>query len=291
MTMRTRGEKIFGIFNAILLTAIAMVCIYPFIYILAVSLSDAKSVNMGAVWLLPKGINLNSYSQIVHKEGIWTAYLNSFFYMFMGTAVSMALTTLGAYALSKKRLVGHRFLNLFVVFTMWFNAGMIPMYLNFKNMGMLDNRWAIIFGFAINTYNFVILRTYFANVPQALEEAAKIDGASDFKVLLKIYLPLAVPSLATVALFYAVERWNSYFWPMILLKSDSKIPLQVVLKKMVVDMSSRMDSLNYGRDMTGTSEDGFIYSTMVIAMIPMLILYPFIQRYFVKGVMVGSVKG
>ena len=200
----------------------------------------------------------------------------------------MGLTVLGAYALSKKRLKGGRVLNLIVVFTMWFNAGMVPMYLNFKGMGLLDNRWAIILGFAVNTYNFIILRTYFANVPDALEEAAKIDGASDFSILLKVYLPLALPSLATIGLFYAVEKWNSYFWPMILLQSDSKIPLQVLLKKMVVDMTSRLDSLEFGMDMQGTSEDGYIYSTMVFAMIPMLILYPFVQRFFVKGVMIGS---
>lgn len=291
MEMRTRGEKIFSVVNAVILTVVAFICLYPFIYVLAVSLSDAQNVNMGNVWLIPKGFNLDAYNQIIHRENIWTSLGNSFFYMIVGTAFSMGLTVLGAYALSKRRLKGGRVLNLIVVFTMWFNAGMVPMYLNFKGMGLLDNRWAIILGFAVNTYNFIILRTYFANVPDALEEAAKIDGASDFSILLKVYLPLALPSLATIGLFYAVEKWNSYFWPMILLQSDSKIPLQVLLKKMVVDMTSRLDSLEFGMDMQGTSEDGYIYSTMVFAMIPMLILYPFVQRFFVKGVMIGSVKG
>lgn len=279
MEMRTRGEKIFSVVNAVILTVVAFICLYPFIYVLAVSLSDAQNVNMGNVWLIPKGFNLDAYNQIIHRENIWTSLGNSFFYMIVGTAFSMGLTVLGAYALSKRRLKGGRVLNLIVVFTMWFNAGMVPMYLNFKGMGLLDNRWAIILGFAVNTYNFIILRTYFANVPDALEEAAKIDGASDFSILLKVYLPLALPSLATIGLFYAVEKWNSYFWPMILLQSDSKIPLQVLLKKMVVDMTSRLDSLEFGMDMQGTSEDGYIYSTMVFAMIPMLILYPFVQRF------------
>lgn len=213
--MKTKGEKVFTVVNAVILIAIAFCCLYPFIYVLSVSLSEAKSVNMGEVFLFPKGINLSAYKQIIHREGIWTSFANSFFYMIVGTAVSMLLTIMGAYALSKKRLIGGRWINLVVVFTMWFNAGMIPMYLNFKNMGMLDSRWAIIFGFAVNTYNFIILRTYFKNVPEALEEAAKIDGASDFSILIKVYLPLAMPSLATIGLFYAVERWNSYFWPMI----------------------------------------------------------------------------
>ena len=291
MEMRTRGEKIFSVVNAVILTVVAFICLYPFIYVLAVSLSDAQNVNMGNVWLIPKGFNLDAYNQIIHRENVWTSLGNSFFYMIVGTAFSMGLTVLGAYALSKKRLKGGRVLNLIVVFTMWFNAGMVPMYLNFKGMGLLDNRWAIILGFAVNTYNFIILRTYFANVPDALEEAAKIDGASDFSILLRVYMPLALPSLATIGLFYAVEKWNSYFWPMILLQSDSKIPLQVLLKKMVVDVTSRLDSLEFGMDMQGTSEDGSIYSTMVFAMIPMLILYPFVQRFFVKGVMIGSVKG
>lgn len=289
--MRTRGEKIFSVVNAVVLILIAFLCLYPFIYVLAVSLSDAKNVNMGNVWFLPKGFNLEAYDQIIHREGIWTSLINSFFYMIVGTAFSMVVTVLGAYALSKKRLIGRRILNLIVVFTMWFSAGMVPMYLNFKEMGLLDNRWAIIFGFAVNTYNFIILRTYFSNVPEALEEAAKIDGATDFSILVKVYLPLALPSLATIGLFYAVEKWNSYFWPMIILQSDSKIPLQVVLKKMVVDMSSRLDSLEYGRDMQGTSEDGYIYSTMIFAMLPMIIIYPFVQKFFVKSVMIGSVKG
>lgn len=291
METRTKGEKVFSVFNAVILILAAFMCLYPFIYVLAVSLSDAQNVNMGNVWLLPKGFNLKAYDQIIHREGIWASLGNSFFYMIVGTAVSMILTVLGAYALSKKRLVGGRVLNLIVVFTMWFNAGMVPMYLNFRGMDLLDNRWAIILGFAVNTYNFIILRTYFASIPEALEEAAKIDGASDFKILVNIFVPLALPSLATIGLFYAVEKWNSYFWPMILLQSDSKIPLQVVLKKMVVDMTSRLDSLEFGRDMQGTSEDGYIYSTMVFAMIPMIIIYPFIQRFFVKGVMIGSVKG
>ena len=288
---KTLGEKIFTVINIILLSAVGFICLYPIIYILAVSLSGAKYVNMGDVWLLPKGLNLSSYSQIVKKDGIWTAYFNSFFYMIVGTMVSMVLTILGAYPLSKNRLVGNRALNLIVVFTMWFAAGMVPMYLNFKDMNLLDSRLGIIIGFAVNTYNFILLRTYFKSIPDALEEAAKIDGANDFYILLKIYLPLAIPSLATIGLFYAIQHWNSYLWPMILLRSDSKIPLQVVLKKMVVDMSSRLDNMEFGRDTIGYSEDGFIYSTMIMAILPMVIIYPFVQKFFVKGVMIGSVKG
>ncbi|MBP3360401.1 MAG: carbohydrate ABC transporter permease [Clostridia bacterium] len=288
---RTKGERIFGAFNGIFLFFIAAVTLYPFIYIIAVSLSSSKYVNMGDIWLLPRGFNLSAYHQIIRKEGIWTAFFNSFYYMIFGTAVSLALTILGAYPLSRVRLKGRRIINVLVVFTMWFSAGMVPAYLNFKNMGLLNSRLGIIFGFAVSTYNFILLRTYFMSVPDALEEAARIDGASDFRIMAQIFVPLSIPSLATIGLFYAVERWNSYFWPMILLTNEDKIPLQVVLKKMVVDMTSRLDNMEFGRDMVSFSEDSFIYSTMVLAMIPMLILYPFIQRYFVKGIMLGSVKG
>lgn len=288
---RTKGERIFGVFNGIFLFIIAAVTLYPFIYILAVSLSSAKYVNMGDIWFLPRGFNLSAYQQIIRKEGIWIAFLNSFYYMIFGTAVSLALTILGAYPLSRARLKGRRIINVLIVFTMWFSAGMVPAYLNFKQMGLLNSRLGIIFGFAVSTYNFILLRTYFMSVPEALEEAAKIDGASDFRIMAQIFVPLSLPSLATIGLFYAVERWNSYFWPMILLTNEDKIPLQVVLKKMVVDMTSRLDNMEFGRDMAYYSEDSFIYSTMVLAMIPMLIIYPFIQRYFVKGIMLGSVKG
>lgn len=289
MKIRTKGEKVFDVFNTIFLALVAFITIYPFIYIVSVSFSGAMYVNMGDVWFLPKGFTLASYQKTLARSGLVMAYLNSFYYMFVGTAVGMVLTILGAYPLSKKRLYGKKVMNLLVVFTMWFNAGIVPTYLNTKSLGLLDTRLAIVL--VCSAYNFILMRTYFMSIPDALEEASKIDGASDFQVLIKVYLPLSLPSIATVSLFYAISQWNSYFWPMILLRDESKIPLQVLLKKFVVDMTSRLDQLEYGVDATSVSEDGIIYSTMVLAIVPMLIIYPFAQKYFVKGVMVGSVKG
>lgn len=289
MKIKTKGERAFGVFNIIFLALLAFITLYPFVYIISVSLSSAMYVNMGEVWFLPKGFTLASYQKALARSGLVVAYLNSFYYMIVGTAISMVLTVFGAYPLSKKRLYGKKIMNLLVVFTMWFGAGMVPMYLNYKSLGLLDTRLAILL--SVSAYNFILMRTYFMSIPDALEEASKIDGASDFQVLVKVYLPLSLPSIATVSLFYAIGQWNSYFWPMILLRDESKIPLQVLLKKFVVDMTSRLDELEYGVDATNMSEDGIIYSTMVLAIVPMLIIYPFAQKYFVKGVMVGSVKG
>lgn len=289
----TKSRLVFNIFNYTLLGLITIMCIYPLIYVASASLSSGTAISSGKVWLFPKEFTLAAYSKILEREGIWTAYANSFFYMFVGTAVNLIVTICGAYPLSKKRLVGKRTINMLITFSMWFNAGMIPLYLAFKDYGLLDSRLGYIVGFACNTYNFILLRTYFMNIPDALEEAAKIDGASDFYIMVKIFLPLSLPSLATIALFYAISRWNGYLWAMILFQDDNKIPLQVLLKKLVVDMTGRMDSLEFGaRDVSKDfSEETVMYGTMIMAVVPMMVIYPFVQRFFVKGVMVGSVKG
>ena len=288
---RTKGEKIFGFFNIFIMAAVAFVSLYPFIYILAVSLSSPMYINMGDVWFYPKGFTAESYIRAFGRDGLLMSYANSFIYMIFGTVRALAVTILGAYPLSKKRLMGKKVLNLLIVFTMWFGAGMVPMYLNMKSLHLLNSRLGIILMGACSAYNFILMRTYFMSIPDALEEASKIDGASDFQILWRVYLPLSLPSIATIGLFYAVSSWNSYFWPMILLTDENKIPLQVLLKKFVVDMTSRLDQVEFGIDAGQVSEEGIIYSTMVLAIVPMFIIYPFVQRYFVKGVMVGSVKG
>lgn len=285
----SRGEKILGAVNYILLTLIAVLCVYPLIYILSASFSSSSEVLSGNVILLPKGLTTESYRRVLSNSAIWISYANTIFYTVAGVAVSMILTTLGAYALSKKRLMGRRFFGFFISLTLWFQAGTIPTYLNIVNLHMLDTRWAILIPFALSTFNVIVLRTYFEGIPDALEEAARMDGAGDPYILFKIYLPLAMPSLATIALFYAVSRWNGYFWAMVLLQTDSKVPLQVVLKKMIVEISAVSDSKV---DMTQKiSQETFIYATIVISILPMLIFYPFIQKYFIKGMTVGAVKG
>ncbi|MEG2584181.1 MAG: carbohydrate ABC transporter permease, partial [Oscillospiraceae bacterium] len=230
-------EKVFGAVNYFLLSLVVLITLYPLVYVFSASISSSSAVISGEVILFPKEVTLDAYRSVLSEPNIWTAYANTIFYTVVGTAVSMLFTILGAYALSKKRLCGRTFFSFFIAFTMWFNAGIIPLYLTFRDYGLLNTRTGIILGFACNTFNVILLRTFFQSIPDALEEAANIDGANDWEILFKVYLPLSLPSLATVGLFYAVSRWNGYFWSMILLTDDMKIPLQVLLKKMIVEMS------------------------------------------------------
>ena len=289
----SKSRLAFSIFNYVLLGLIAFICVYPIWYVIIASMSDPQAVNTGYVWFWPKGFTLNAYAKVIQKTGIWVAYANSIFYMVVGTIVNLFVTICGAYPLSKKSLFGSKFLNIAITFTMWFSVGTIPVYLAFRDYGLLNTRSAIIFGFACSTYNFILLRTYFSGLPEALEEAAKIDGASDIYILREIVLPLSLPAIATIGLFYAVSRWNGYLWAMILISDDAKLPLQVVLKKLVVDMSGHAENMSLGvEDMAKKiSEETVMYATIVVSIIPMLILYPYIQKYFVKGITLGAVKG
>lgn len=285
----SKGEKLFYGINYLLLTCIACLCVYPLIYILSASLSNPMEVISGNVILLPRQITLETYRRVLQNSEIWIAFANTVFYTLAGTVISMVLSILGAYSLSKKRLMGRRWISFFISLNLWFQAGIIPVYLNIVNLHMLNTRWGILIPFALSTFNVIILRTYFEGIPDALEEAAKIDGASDPFILFKIYLPLALPSLATIALFYAVSRWNGYFWSMVLLQDDSKVPLQVVLKKMIVETMA-VSQANV--DTTEkVSQETFIYATIIVSILPMMFFYPFIQKYFIKGMTVGAVKG
>ncbi|MFD1401781.1 carbohydrate ABC transporter permease [Robinsoniella peoriensis] len=187
--------------------------------------------------------------------------------------------------------MGRKALTLFTVFTMWFSAGIIPTYMNFSNLGLLDTRAAIIFGFAIETYNLIIMKSFFEQVPEALEEAAFIDGAGHFRVLWNIYLPLSKPALATVGLFYGISRWNGYFWAMQLLKDDGKIPLQVFLKKLIVERVSNPSDAAIVTKASLTSPTTQVYALIILAVVPMIIVFPFIQKYFKSGLTLGGVKG
>lgn len=286
--MESRGEKVFYVFNYIILGLFACLTLYPFLYVLSASISSPQAVVTGKVLLFPKDITWEAYTSVLGEKGIWTGYGNTIFYTVVGTLTSMILTICGAYPLAKKRLKGRTTINLIISFTLIFNAGMIPMYLNFQSLGLLDNRFGIIIGFAISTFNFVILRTFFQSLPEEIEEAARIDGAGDIGVMMRIVLPLSKAPLATIGLFYAVSRWNGYFWSMIMLRDESKFPLQVLLNRLVVQMKPSENMMN---DVSFTTGETVIYATIVVAIIPIIAVYPFIQKYFVKGVMIGSLKG
>jgi putative aldouronate transport system permease protein len=287
---RTKGEKVFGWFNTLFMLMIMLVTLYPLYYVVIASFSDPVAVTTGRVTILPRGFALDSFNKVIHMKNLWTSYGNTVFYSVVGTIISLTLTVLGAYPLSKKRLRGRKLITFFVLVTMWFSAGMMPTYQNFQNLHLLDSRMGVLLCFAIDSFNVILLRTFFENVPDSMEESAKVDGANDWTILSRIYLPLSVPALATISMYYFVGRWNAYFWSMLLLKDQDKVPLQVLLKKLIVEVSY---NVNEATDMSASvmTEQTIVYATIVIAVLPMLLLYPFIQKFFVKGIMVGAIKG
>lgn len=281
------GVRIFDACNVLLLTVLALAALYPLVYVFSASISDPKSVVMGEVILIPKKITLIAYQMVFELKTIWTAYGNTLFYSVFGVALSMIVTIGAAYALSKKRLMGRKLITLFIIFTMWFNAGMIPTYMNYRNLGLYNTRYGILLFAAASAYYMIILRTFFESIPESLEESAKLDGANDLCILWKIILPLSKPALFTVGFYFLVERWNGYFWSMLLLKDEGKLPLQVILKKLLIDVvnsSEMMDTSKVYSDAT------VIYATIMVAIVPILIVYPVIFKYFKAGALVGAVK-
>ncbi len=291
MKIQSTGEKIFDICLNVLGVILIAIALYPIYYVFIASISRPYYVDNGAVMLRAIMPNLESYKEAFRTPYLWSSYGNSIFYTFFGVMVNMVFTTTMAYALSKARLKGRKFFTLLTVFTMWFSAGVIPLYMTFRDYGLLNSRTAILFGFALNTYNMVILKSFFEQVPSSLEEAAFIDGANDFRIFFQIYLPLSKPALATVGLFYAVNRWNGYFWPMNLLTDDSKVPLQGLLKKLLVDRTANEMESAIVTAASLSSSLTTIYALIIIAIIPMVIVYPFVQKYFKTGLTVGANKG
>lgn len=289
MTRLSRGEKVFNVINIIVLSVVFVATIYPFYYTFIASISEGSEVVKGTVFLAPRGPTFRAYELIPTIDYFFNSFGNTLFYTFFGASASMAIMTMGAYALSRKRLRGRKFLNIMISFTMWFNAGIIPFYLNMDSLGLLNSRFGIIFGFACSAFYIIIMRSFFENLPVELEEAAKIDGMSNFGIFTKIALPLSTPVLATVTLYCAVDRWNGYFWAMILLKDIKLIPLQVLLKKLIIERDV-LSSIDMGGSFDFTRET-LIYAIVVVAILPVLAAYPFAQRYFVKGLTVGAVKG
>lgn len=284
------GEKAFSVFNYIFLALLALAALYPFWYVVMASLSSGQAVTQGKVWVWPVEPNLSAYTKVVHYQGIWTAYANTVFYTVAGTFVNLAMTTAGAYPLSKKRLLMRKPVNMFITFAMLFNAGMIPIYLNYRNLHLDNSRIGILIGFAISTFYVFVLRSFFSSIPDEMEEAARMDGAGGARILLQVYLPLAKPALVALGLFYAVGRWNGYFWTMVLLRDEDKIPLQVLLNKLIVQMTASQEMIGLA-DVQSVSVENVIYATIMVAILPIIAVYPLLQKYFMQGVMIGSVKG
>ncbi len=279
-----RSEIIFKILSYVFLTLFALCCLYPFIYILSASVSSKEAVDGAKIVLWPIGFQMETYAYVFQEKSFWLAYCNSFYITMYGTLVSMLVAITGAYALSKPRLMFGRGFNFMLVFTMWFNAGMIPNLQNFLRFGV-NNREMFIVALGFSAFNIILLRNYFAGIPTEIEEAATIDGATEFQILSKVYIPMAKSSIVTVAMFYAVSRWNGYIWALMLLSEDDQ-PLTVYIK---VRIEAILKSAEEGVELS-YSTYALQYAFIVCSIIPIIVIYPKLQKYFAAGVNVGGVK-
>lgn len=281
-----RTEVIFKVLSYVLLTLFALCCLYPFIYVLSASLSSKSAVDSGLVTIIPVGFSVETYIAVFNNKSFWIAYSNTFFVTGYGTLISMLVAITGAYSLSKSRLVFGRGFNFMLVFTMWFSAGMIPTFQNFQMFGV-NNKYMFIVALGFNAFNIILLRNYFSSVPSEIEEAATIDGATEFQILTKIYIPMSKSSIVTVAMFYAVARWNGYIWAQMLLTKSEDILLTVFIKN---TMAQLVDQMNNGGLNLPYSPYGIQYAFIVCSIIPVIVVYPSLQKYFAAGVNVGGVK-
>jgi len=288
------SELIFKIISYTLLTVFALCCLYPFVYAVSASISGRSAVEYGSIVLFPKDIQFDAFARMFGDNMFWNAYSNTLFLTLYGTLWAMLTAILGAYALSKRRLLFRKFFNFFLVFTMWFSAGIVPQYLNylatqkvFNAMGIMDDKWLVVIAMGMAAMNIILLRNAFEGVPSEIEEAAIVDGASEFQVLSKVYIPMSKSTIATVALFFAISRWNGYFWARQMISNQNEHPLQVFIRL-------RLEQYTDPEAMAGWNEifasDSVIYALIVCSIVPILIIYPFIQKYFAKGVNMGGVK-
>ncbi|WP_409342692.1 carbohydrate ABC transporter permease [Paenibacillus sp. MBLB4367] len=288
--MRKR-TSLFSIINAALLLVLVVATLYPFLYMASISLSSTVHVLKGEVSWYPKGFTLSVYKLVLQDPRILRSYMNTFVYVAVGTAVSLIVTATGAYALSKKELIFSRGFTLLIVVTMFFSGGMIPTFLVVKTFGLIDTIWGMALPGAVSTWNLIVMRTFYQGIPGELEESGRMDGLTDFGIFRRIVLPLSKAAFATIGLFYAVALWNNFLLPLLYLREPDLFPLQVIVRSIV--SAGRMNSgeaFSVGGD-NAVVEDSYKFAVILIATVPILLVYPFIQKYFVKGVMIGAIKG
>lgn len=285
------GERIFNTSNNFLMIILMFVTLYPFLHVLFASFSNASQLAQNTGFLFgPAGFSIEAYKAVFQNPMIMVGYGNTLLYVVVGTALNIFLTIIGAYVLSRRKIPWLRPIMLAIVFTMFFSGGIVPRYLLIHQLGMLDTRWALILPNAISVFNLIIMRTAFQGIPVSLEESARMDGANDLTILFRIIVPLSMPVIAVNVLFYAVGHWNAFFDAMIFLRDRQLYPLQLVLREILIvdDTSASMTGV-LGGDRYEIGET-IKYATIIIATIPILLLYPFLQKHFVKGVMIGSLK-
>lgn len=290
MKSKIKPLTFFDIFLGIAMCCFMLICLYPLVYVFSMSISNPIAVARQEVWFLPKGFSLKSYNMLFKYPEIWTAYGNTIWYTVVGTTINVFMTVLLAYPLSRKSFCLSNKIMLMVTFTMFFSGGMIPSFILINKLGLYDTRWAIIIPGAIGAYYVIIARTFFYNIPESLIESAKLDGANDLIILMKIMLPISMPLLSVLMLYYAVSHWNSYFSAMIYLQNKSLQPLQLYLRRILIENTGEVNSHMLSGETKSMATMQIKYSVIIIATLPILCVYPFLQKYFVKGVMIGSIK-
>ena len=287
-------ELIFKIISYTLLTIFSLACLYPFVYAVSASISGIDAVEYGKVVLFPKDVQFMAFSRMFKDNMFWNAYTNTLFITLYGTIWALVTSILGAYALSKKRLLFRKAFNFFLVFTMWFSAGIVPQYLNylatrrvFNGFGIMDDKWLVVIAMGMAAMNIILLRNAFEGVPSEIEEAAIVDGATEMQVLTTVYLPMSKSTIATVTLFFAISRWNGYFWARQMIANQNEHPLQVFIR---LKLEEYVDPDIMATWSQPYASDSVIYALIICSIVPILIIYPFIQKYFAKGTNVGGVK-
>ena len=288
------SELIFKIIIYVFLTIFAICCLYPFLYAISAAISGREAVEYGQIVLLPKDVQFEAFAEMFNNNMFWNSYTNTLFLTFYGTLWAMGVAILGGYALSKKRLLFRKGFNFYLVFTMWFSAGLVPQYLNyldtqkvFNKFGITDDKWLVVIAMGMAAMNIILLRNAFEGVPSEIEEAAIVDGATEMQVLTNVYIPMSKSTIATVALFFAISRWNGYFWARQMISNLNEHPLQVFIRLKLEEFQDPDIMTGWDR---AYSADSVIYALIVCSIIPVLIIYPFIQKYFAKGANAGGVK-
>ena len=289
---KTTADYIFDVFNYLFLSFLCVAALYPFIFVVFASFSDPNlMLRHNGFLLAPLGFSLDAYKAVMQNPNIGIGYKNTLIVLIGGTCLNMVVTSLAAYALSRKSLEFRGVYLKLIVFTMVFSGGLIPLYLIVRGVGLTESLWALIIPTLINTQNFIIMRTSFEAIPESLEESARIDGANDFTILIRIVLPLSTATLAVIGLYYGVYHWNAWFHASMFLRDRSMYPLQLILREILIQNDTSMMT-------TGAAASDFVplgetikYATIVVATVPILCVYPFLQKYFIKGVMIGAVKG
>jgi len=289
---RSLGENIFDGVNYLILFLLMAVTVYPLLHVLFASLSNPTSYALHTGLLFwPKDFSLVAYEAVADNPMIFRGYANTILIVVSGTVINIIMTSLGAYVLSRPNLPYKRLMNLFIMFTMFFSGGLIPSYLVNSSLGFIDSYWALLLPGAISTYNMIVMRTSFESIPISLEESALIDGANELRVLISIILPLSMPVIAVMILFYGVAHWNSWFGAMIYLRTREMYPLQLILREILVENDLNNMTTNVGSLDKEPIGETIKFATIVVATVPILLVYPFLQKYFTKGVMIGAVKG